>query len=89
MNINLIEIFFVFRKLPPADIEDMSKTELLSGDYKEVVTESPFLYLTCDLPPTPLFIDEFRENIIPQVRKSSIHTVYKFLYYYSKNLFLG
>jgi hypothetical protein len=24
--------------------------------------------LTCDLPPPPLFKDEFRENIIPQVR---------------------
>ncbi|KOB61183.1 U4/U6.U5 tri-snRNP-associated protein 2, partial [Operophtera brumata] len=32
----------------------------------EMITESPFLYLTCDLPPTPLFTDEFRENIIPQ-----------------------
>lgn len=32
-----------------------------------MITESPFLYLTCDLPPTPLFTDEFRENIIPQV----------------------
>merc|ERR1712223_1038512 len=27
----------------------------------------PFLYLTADLPPTPLFQDEHTENIIPQV----------------------
>ena len=36
-------------------------------EYQEKVAESPFLYLTCDLPPPPLFKDEFRENIIPQV----------------------
>lgn len=29
--------------------------------------ESPFLYLTTELPPPPLFKDEFHENIIPQV----------------------
>jgi len=31
------------------------------------VSESPFLYLTSELPPPPLFKDEFHENIIPQV----------------------
>lgn len=41
---------------------------LLTTEYQEVVTESPFLYLTCDLPPPPLFKDETVENIIPQVR---------------------
>lgn len=29
--------------------------------------EIPFMFLTCDLPPPPLFPDELRENIIPQV----------------------
>ena len=29
--------------------------------------ETTFLYLTCDLPPTPLFKNEMMENIIPQV----------------------
>ncbi|KAJ8975904.1 hypothetical protein NQ317_011375 [Molorchus minor] len=43
------------------------KSLLATAEYQEVATESPFLYLTCDLPPPPLFIDEFRENIIPQV----------------------
>ena len=28
--------------------------------------ESPFLFLTSELPPPPLFKDEFHENIIPQ-----------------------
>ena len=30
-------------------------------------TISPFLFLTLDLPPPPLFQDEFEKNIIPQV----------------------
>ncbi|KAF7274773.1 hypothetical protein GWI33_012559 [Rhynchophorus ferrugineus] len=47
--------------------ERQKKTLMLTTEYQEVVTESPFLYLTCDLPPPPLFIDEFKENIIPQV----------------------
>lgn len=56
------------RKVPPIDMEEKQKKQLLSTpEYQETATDSPFLYLTCDLPPPPLFIDEFRENIIPQV----------------------
>lgn len=56
------------RKIPSTDLDDKQKRNLLMmPEYQEVVTDSPFLYLTCDLPPPPLFIDEFRENIIPQV----------------------
>jgi U4/U6.U5 tri-snRNP-associated protein 2 len=56
------------RKIPPTELDDRQKRSLLATpEYQEIVTESPFLYLTCDLPPPPLFIDEFRENIIPQV----------------------
>lgn len=56
------------RKIPSTDLNDKEKKSLLAtAEYQEVITESPFLYLTCDLPPPPLFIDEFRENIIPQV----------------------
>lgn len=56
------------RKIPSTDLNDKEKKTLLATEeYQEVVTQSPFLYLTCDLPPPPLFIDEFRENIIPQV----------------------
>ena len=32
-----------------------------------MVKESPFLFLTCELPPPPLFRDEHYNNIIPQV----------------------
>lgn len=57
------------RKIPSTDLNDKEKKSLLAtAEYQEVETESPFIYLTCDLPPPPLFIDEFRENIIPQVR---------------------
>jgi len=33
----------------------------------EHVDETTFMYLTCDLPAPPLYPDEMRENIIPQV----------------------
>ncbi|GLG96459.1 hypothetical protein R5R35_007918 [Gryllus longicercus] len=56
------------RKIPPIELEEDQKEALmLMDEYQEKQTESPFLYLTCDLPPPPLFKDEFRENIIPQV----------------------
>jgi len=34
--------------------------------------EMPWLYLTCDLPAPPLYPDELRENIIPQVPFATI-----------------
>lgn len=56
------------RKIPPVDLDDTQKTLLLATeDYQERCENTNFLYLTCDLPPPPLFTDEFRENIIPQV----------------------
>lgn len=57
------------RKIPSTDLDDTQKSLLLATEeYQEKVEETSFLYLTCDLPAPPLFIDEFRENIIPQVR---------------------
>ncbi|KAJ1521322.1 hypothetical protein ONE63_002998 [Megalurothrips usitatus] len=56
------------RKIPSTELDDKQKAAmLLTSEYQEVITESPFLYLTCDLPPPPLFKDETVENIIPQV----------------------
>lgn len=56
------------RKIPPVDCDEIQKELLLATDeYQEKVETSNFLYLNCDLPPPPLFIDELRENIIPQV----------------------
>merc|ERR1712190_119639 len=39
----------------------------LADEYEWKVQDSPFLYLTTELPPPPLFKDEHHENIIPQV----------------------
>ena len=38
-----------------------------AGGTEEDVTESPFLYLTVDVPAAPLFKDALERNIIPQV----------------------
>lgn len=56
------------RKIPPVDCDEIQKELLLATDeYQEKTETTNFLYLNCDLPPPPLFIDELRENIIPQV----------------------
>jgi len=56
------------KKLLPTDVDDFRRLELQkTDDYEWKVSESPFLYLTSELPPPPLFKDEFHENIIPQV----------------------
>ena len=39
-------------------------------------TTSPFLFLSIDLPPPPLFQDSVEKNIIPQVSLSSLLTKY-------------
>jgi U4/U6.U5 tri-snRNP-associated protein 2 len=35
--------------------------------FLEYDEETPYLFLSVDLPPPPLFRDEFKESIIPQV----------------------
>jgi len=56
------------KKILPPDLERAKKIQLeKSGEYDWKVEESPFLFLTSELPPPPLFKDEFHENIIPQV----------------------
>ncbi len=57
------------KKILPADIDAEKKEKLMaSGEYDDwTITESPFLYLTAELPPPPLFKDELHENIIPQI----------------------
>ncbi|OWA53664.1 U4/U6.U5 tri-snRNP-associated protein 2 [Hypsibius exemplaris] len=56
------------RKLPPVEATPEEKAELLKTDeYKETVVKTPYLFLTCDLPATPLFRDDKSESIIPQI----------------------
>ncbi|XP_046392366.1 U4/U6.U5 tri-snRNP-associated protein 2 [Ischnura elegans] len=63
------------RKIPPIELEERQREALLTTqEYAETSADSPFLYLTCDLPPPPLFKDEFRENIIPQVNLYTLLT---------------
>lgn len=38
----------------------------------ETAEDTQFLYLTCDLPAPPLYPDDLRENIIPQVPLANI-----------------
>ncbi|MPC26846.1 U4/U6.U5 tri-snRNP-associated protein 2 [Portunus trituberculatus] len=56
------------QKILPVEIDEKDRNRLLeTEDYQMKMEESPFLYLTCDLPQPPLFKDEKKENIIPQV----------------------
>lgn len=56
------------QKILPVEIDEKERNRLLqTEEYHEKMEESPFLYLTCDLPQPPLFKDEKKENIIPQV----------------------
>ncbi|XP_063603203.1 ubiquitin carboxyl-terminal hydrolase 39-like [Penaeus indicus] len=56
------------QKILPVEIDEKERNRLLKcEEYQEKMEESPFLYLTCDLPQPPLFKDEKKENIIPQV----------------------
>lgn len=56
------------RKVIPIDKSIEEKLELMEDEeYAEKCEDSKFLYLTLDLPPTPLFRDEMSESIIPQV----------------------
>ncbi|GAU97474.1 hypothetical protein RvY_08760 [Ramazzottius varieornatus] len=55
-------------KLPPVEATAEQKAELEKlPEYREKTTKTPYLFLTCDLPPMPLFSDDKDENIIPQV----------------------
>ena len=52
------------KKILPTDVDKAKKDELLAtGEYEWRVEESPFLYLTAELPPPPLFKDDEYSNI--------------------------
>ncbi|XP_048763134.2 U4/U6.U5 tri-snRNP-associated protein 2-like [Ostrea edulis] len=63
------------RKVLPIDLKDEDKEKLLLTDeFREHMEEIPWLYLTCDLPPPPLYPDELQENIIPQIPFATLLT---------------
>eukprot|EP00111_Clytia_hemisphaerica_P019271 TCONS_00056889-protein len=55
------------RKLPPTDDKDVIDKLLEKEEYKEKELTTPFLYLTLDIPASPLFKDQLEQNAIPQV----------------------
>ncbi|KAG0412914.1 hypothetical protein HPB47_009945 [Ixodes persulcatus] len=56
------------RKVVPVEhTEAERRAALRTAEYQEKVENTGFMYLTADLPAQPLFKDELRENIIPQV----------------------
>lgn len=56
------------RKVLPVDASDEARRTLLeTEEFREKVEELPFLKLTMELPPPPLYRDELLQNVIPQV----------------------
>uniref|UniRef100_A0A0N5ARZ5 Ubiquitin carboxyl-terminal hydrolase 39 n=1 Tax=Syphacia muris TaxID=451379 RepID=A0A0N5ARZ5_9BILA len=56
------------RKVIPVETTEEARKSLLETDeFKEKMKETPFLYLTLNLPAAPLYRDELMQNIIPQV----------------------
>ncbi|XP_057300465.1 U4/U6.U5 tri-snRNP-associated protein 2-like [Hydractinia symbiolongicarpus] len=55
------------RKLPQTDDKALEEKILQQEEYKETEQTLPFLYLTLDIPASPLFKDELEQNAIPQV----------------------
>jgi len=55
------------RKLPQTDNKESEEKLLEEEEYKVSESTVPFLYLTMDIPASPLFKDELEQNAIPQV----------------------
>jgi len=55
------------RKLPQTENKESDEKLLEDEEYKDSESTVPFLYLTMDIPASPLFKDELEQNAIPQV----------------------
>lgn len=55
------------RKLPQTDDKEFEAKLKEQEEYKEIEASIPFLFLTMDIPASPLFKDELEQNAIPQV----------------------
>ncbi|TGZ52491.1 hypothetical protein CRM22_010607 [Opisthorchis felineus] len=61
------------RKIMPVNMSEEEKATLVDNpEYMPSTVETKFFYLTCDLPPPPLYLDEYKESIIPQVSLSTL-----------------
>ncbi|TPP60066.1 Ubiquitin specific protease 39 and snrnp assembly factor [Fasciola gigantica] len=61
------------RKILPVNLTAEEKIALAdSAEYMLTTADIKFFYLTCDLPPPPLYLDEFKESIIPQVSLATL-----------------
>lgn len=63
------------RRIPNPELSDEEKSSLLKQDkYKPdgIDTRAPFLFLTLDLPPKPLYVDPHKQISIPQVHMQSL-----------------
>ncbi|KAA0183645.1 U4/U6.U5 tri-snRNP-associated protein 2, partial [Fasciolopsis buskii] len=61
------------RKILPVNLTAEEKLALAdSPEYMLTTADIKFFYLTCDLPPPPLYLDEFKESIIPQVSLATL-----------------
>ena len=58
------------RRIPNPELSDEEKANLFKQDkYKAdgIDQKAPFLFLTLDLPPKPLYVDPHKQISIPQV----------------------
>ncbi|KAK2566273.1 U4/U6.U5 tri-snRNP-associated protein 2 [Acropora cervicornis] len=65
------------RKLPQTENDEELKKEVDKEEYKETTSSSPYMYLMLDIPPSPLYKDEYQQNIIPQEYKTYKETFVK------------
>lgn len=68
------------RRIPNPELSDEEKRKLLKQEkYKPEGIDQvhPFLFLTLDLPPKPLYVDPHKQISIPQVRHKSFYWIYK------------
>ncbi|KAJ3033029.1 hypothetical protein HDV00_006839 [Rhizophlyctis rosea] len=58
-------------------VREDDKSKKVFDESREITTKrTPFMFLTLDLPPPPLFQDEGEKNIIPQVALTTLLTKY-------------
>ena len=62
--------FLMSQEVSFEGMQMMSRFMRLNSCIEITTKRSPFMFLTLDLPPPPLFQDEAEKNIIPQVHNT-------------------